>query len=755
MQRSNRSLFRGPALLALLASSCLTTPAWAQDTESPVETENATVDNAPEAGDDSEIVITALKRATNLQDTPYSISALGEDTLEKLNVTDLGDLVGSLSGLSLREEGPGQSRLMMRGLQAGGEPLVGLYYNEAPTISAPGPENDAGRFQPSLVIFDVDRIEVLRGPQGTLYGAGSMGGTVRIITNKPDATALSGRVNAEMSHVTHGELGYQLNGMLNVPIVSDRVGLRVVGYARQAGGFVDNVQLGVEDANRVETFGGRAALKVEVSDRLSLLATAYYQDQKVSGGFHVDPRLPRYQTQIRGREPFDDKIQLYNLELDYSADFADIVYSLSYFDREALYQFWSPLLTSAGVLAIQPQPVDTWTHELRFSSKDKGPLQWTAGIYHQKRKANFFANLFLVDPVTGKSNGFHFFERKVDSGLKQTALFGEVTWNVTDRLVLTGGARWFDISTFSEMTLLRNFGGVPIVNPVTNRTDGKEDGVSLKAHASYEFSDDITAYAIFSQGFRAGGANQNLTGLSAVPPEYGADSIDNYEIGARTAWLDGKLTFNVAAYHIDWNDIQTRQTEATGLFGFLSNGGKAKVDGLEAELALRSRNVNISVNANWTNARLVSDSPLNIVGGFSQTGVKGDHIPDVPRIMVGGTFEYVRPLNDRLSGSLILNGTYVGQSNSDFHPFLISAATGRPSTTRNPSFVTNQGDYGVVDLKLRLFDKQADWDVTVYADNLFNRYATTRVLADNFRPSPGYNFIIPPRTFGISFTKGF
>ena len=694
-----------------------------------------------------EIVVTALRRSTGIQDTPISISALSEEALERIGADDFSDFVGSVPGLSLRDNGPGQTRPVIRGIQGVGEAQVGVYYDEIPLGGAPGTTNDAGRFQSELKLFDVERVEVLRGPQGTLYGAGSMGGTIRVITNKPDATGFAGKIKAGVSTIDGGGTGYQINGMLNLPLVEDQLALRVIAYSQDEDGFIDNATLGLSDINDVENQGGRATLRWTPTDQLTITGTAYYQDKDVGAGFHIDSSLDGFQSSAIISEPFADKTEIYNATIEYDFQALDLIYSASYFDREAQYQFASPL--AGGIVAIQPQPVELTSHELRLSSSND-TLFWTLGAFYQDRDSFVRSEVYTV---AGGIQGPQVFLRRSDATLEQAALFGEIEFNLSESVTATLGARYFDIENTSSVTLMQGFFQPPIPADmqVANLTEGGETGSIFRANLSYRLNEDVLLYAQFAQGFRAGGANQNVTGIN-IPPSYDSDSVDNFELGIHSTWQDGRLIFNSAVYYLQWDDIQGEQSDPTGLFRFTANGSEAQVSGFEAELvAQANEHWKISAGINLVSAELSADSPLNNIGGFSQTGLDGDDVPNVPDTTANIAIEYNWEIGN-LSAFAYLSGVYTGESQSDFNPFLIDSGTGLPSTTINPTFAP-QGDHTIADFKIGL---EADrWDLTLYVDNLTNERAINTVLADNFRPLPGNSFVVRPRTVGVTLSTSF
>ncbi len=719
-----------------------------------------------------EVVVTALRRKSSLQDTPIAISALTNKNLERMGADDFLDFVGAVPGLNVRDNGPGQTRPIIRGIFSPGEPQVGVYFDEALITGAPGTTNSAGRFSAELKPFDIERIEIIKGPQGTLYGGGSMGGTIRFITKKPNASRFEGKFSIEGSSVKQGTSGYQINGMANFPLVPNELALRMVAYKRDDPGFIDNVALGNEDINDINTEGGRIALSWEPTDHFTASGTVFYQNQKVGGGFHLNPTLgindPK--TTVGSNEPFDDEYVLYNIALKQKFDFAEAAYSYTYYDRNAVFRFHNGFtgVPFPPLLSVQPQPTRSQTHEFRLTSNGDNLIDWTTGIFYSDRRS--FADSRVTEPTTSGNEPVptvFFFRRTVESSLIQRAAFGEITWHVNKKLDLTAGVRYFDIDSGSDVVNIFGVFNSAITPTQINVTRGKDNGPIFKLHAGYYFADDILLYAQFSQGFRPGGANQNSSSIAitdplniGVPESFKSDSVDNYELGFHTTLNDGQLTFNGAIFHIDWRDIVLDQRSPTGLFAFLNNANSAEVDGLELETDYEIiKDLRLSAALTYLDAKLTSNGPVNRQreGGqtFSRSGLKGDRIPNVPKWTLNFSLDYGRELPYRdLRGVFYMSVDYTGESFSDFNEFLLDTNTLIATTT--PNIVYNkQGDYAIVDMRIGL-ESNEDWSAFISIENVLDKRGITHVFEDSaFRRAPGLNFIERPRTIGLVFTKEF
>ena len=724
----------------------------------------------PERHTIDEIIVTALKRKTSLQDTPISITVLTEKNLERLGADDFLDFIGSVPGLNVRDNGPGQTRPIIRGIFSPGEPQVGVYFDDAIITGAPGTTNSAGRFSAELKPFDIERIEILKGPQGTLYGGGSMGGTIRFITEKPNASEFESKFSIEGSTVRYGSAGYQVNGMVNLPIIQDQLALRMVAYKRDDSGYVDNVALDKDDINDIDTEGGRVALRWTPVDNFTATGTVFYQNQKVGGGFHFNPDLGKKnpKTGVGSNEPFDDEYVLYNLTFEYRRDWVEALYSCTYYDRNAVFRFYNNFsgIPFPPLLAVQPQPTRAQTHELRFSSTGQKALDWTIGAFYQDRLA--FTDSRVTRPTTAGNEPdpvVFFFRRTAESSLIQRALFGEVSWHVNQKFDVTAGIRYFDIDNGSDVVNIFGVYNTPLLPQRTNITRGSDDGPVFKLHAGYHFADDILLFAQFSQGFRPGGANQNNSSIAitdplnvGVPESFDSDEVDNYEFGFRTAWFDKRLILNGAIFHMDWSDIVLEHRSPTGLFTFLDNADSAEVDGAEVELMFNAlRNLRLTAALAYLDAELTSNGPVNRqqVSGLtlSRSGLKGDAIPNVPAWTINMSLDYEHELPWlALTGMLYVNVEYTGESFSDYNQFLLDPLSLSITSIPNVNY-NKQGDYTVVDVKVGLESKN-DWSVYLYVENLLDKRGITHVFEDgNFRLEPGLNFFERPRTVGLILNK--
>lgn len=636
-----------------------------------------------------EIVVTAQKRAESLQDVPLSIQALGTERLDELGVQNFADYAQMLPSLSFQNGGqnggPGFSRAYMRGVASGGDgnhsgsqPSVGTYLDEQPVTTIQGSVD--------IHIYDIERVEVLAGPQGTLYGASSQAGTVRIITNKPDPSGFKAGYNLEASSLADGSEGYLGEGFVNLPL-SDRAALRLVGWYRKDAGFIDNVPgsltyptsgitinndgLVEKDYNDGDTTGARAALKIDLDDSWTVTAGVMGQDQSSNGSFGYrasddELELTRYRPErsedrwvqaaltVQGRFSNFDVVyagSYMNRKDEYDLDYADYSY---YYDSCCGYG--SYIYDDAGDYIDPTQYIeakdrfDKQSHELRISSNGDGRFRYVAGLFYQEQTHDI-EQVYLIDglatslEVTGWPDTWWLTQQVRND--KDYALFGELTYDLTDKLSLTGGIRFFE----SENSL-EGFFGFGLTNDFTSATGEKscfrddavnggpctnldkkvdETGSTPKVNLTYRIDEERMVYATYSEGFRPGGVNRRGT----FPP-YKADYLKNYEVGWKTSWADNTLRFNGAVFLEDWKDAQFSYLGENSLTQIV-NAGNARIEGVEADVEwAASEALTISGGLAWINAELTENFCEDLVDGqpvndcADPAATKGTQLPVTP-----------------------------------------------------------------------------------------------------------------------------
>ncbi len=644
-----------------------------------------------------EVVVTATKRgATLLEDTPLSVQSLGGSSLEEAGSLDFDDYMRQVPSLAIGDNGPGDKRIVMRGVSATGDGTVGLYFDEV-VMTGESLGDDGGK-QPDIKLFDMDRIEVLRGPQGTTFGSSSLSGTIRWLPRAPDYTKFSADVGARIQTLQESDdTGYQYDAMVNIPL-GDQVAIRVAGLRAVIPGYIDS-RFG-DDLDQEDTTAVRAMLGWRITDSLELSLLAMKQDMHLDGRTSFSredltlPRSPtlnggplpsKYYTSDHARSSRDDEIEMYSAKLVFSQGWGTITGASSLFERYSGYirdASAAAEVLSAGRLSADSTGIsliggrDGWpkawirSSELRFSSDWESPVNILVGAYNQNEDRRGGSYWATVDPNTGRpaANPTVFLSRTTFTQLDQVALFGEVTWEVTDRLVATAGLRWFDFDIIQDASRLVDFQSVPGPGPGPTFKFG-ESGTTGRLNVAYDLTDDVLAYVQIAEGFRAGGPNDQTAASIAnvqIPAGFGSDSIINYELGLKTSLLDRRLTLNGAIYQIDWEDIQVSQfaNSASGLrFTYRGNGGKAKVQGVELEMTARpSESLQFGLGLAYTDSKLEEDLPI------PTQGLKGDPLTYVPELTGSVNARYSWSMFQDWEGFVGGDWSYVDESANRLRP---------------------------------------------------------------------------------------
>jgi outer membrane receptor protein involved in Fe transport len=744
---------------SFLVQAALPAPSPARPAPSPPPPPPPDIDTPLES-----VVVTALKRSTQLQKTPVSMTVLTGEQLSRLGMVDLERAAPLLPGLKLVTT-PFGRRLVLRGVYGAGEATTGLYYDETPMTGPVGTTADPGQMTPELALVDVDRIELLRGPQGTLYGAGSMGGALRVLFKRPDLARDAGFVSVNAASVAHGEQAGGFTAALNRVIVPDVLAARLTVYDQRTPGAIDNIRLGLSDVDSTRTRGVRLGVRWEPTARLSLLLSGTTQtghrDDISAWHDTAGPWLTRHAA----RAPFDGKIGLANATLHWKGDAVDVTATSSWYRWKLIRRSdYSGVLLGerdnpagcaryfslggtcdAGQMqgytayvdslypAILHQPINltSWIQEIRASSTREGPVGWTVGAYHEIRDDLIDSQVPHVDPLTGvvQQPVILIGRRSIDNHVRQEAVFGEVSYDPRPETRLTLGARWFDYAK-------RDRGEVQIPNVVSGTWAGyridartQEEGWSLKALASQQITPDILGYVQMSQGFRPGGVNV-VPGLADSLAPYRSDRLTNYEAGLKSQFADRRFTANLALYQIDWRDMQYSAQTQNRAFSFLTNIGASRIRGVEGEFtARRLWGWDAAASATFTDARLTADQITNTAIGL---GLKGDRLPVVPRFASAASLERQWPLTDRLEGRFRIDVAYTGTSRSAFN-------RGNADYLKMGGYATFGVSFGV---------KQDDWRADLAIDNLLDRAG--RASAQRNTSGPIDYFGIAPRTLRVT-----
>lgn len=729
-----------------------------------------------------EILVTASRRQQSFVEVPSAVSVIDGAVLEERSLTDIRDFAALVPGFSIDDRGSTDIRLILRGQNTGGAGAsVALMFDEV-VLSSSSALSNGSTVTPNFDTYDLERVEVLRGPQGTLYGATAQGGLVKYVTKAPELTRFSGAAEAGLESVDDGETAFSARAAINLPIIRDKIALRAVGYYTELPGFIDNPLLGLKDVNAGERKGGRVSLLIKPDDRLSIRLTGAYQEEEWGAEGVVEvigsPLVANAETQrsfdLFGRTPSDRKAfqagpaatsQFANALVEYDLGFAQLTSSSSYVKIErrlgfdisngpaapgaTLGQFLTPLFGEPIVLPLrQNNDHEKFNQEVRLSSiPGNGPdwLVWQIGVYHSHEDVLFDQNFetFAVADTSRRLTVLPFIPGLGGLGVGGQATvadynewsgFGDFTFKLTDRFEISLGGRYTDIAQDGTLTNFPGvFTGLPSAQDPTIASRltfaSSEDKFTYSIAPRYAVSDDVSIYGRVASGYRPGGP---LTvpgaGQNGIPASFAPDDTVNYEVGAKGRL--GPVTFDVAIYRIDWTDVQIlgAVTPPGGQTVFVTtNGGNARSQGIEWAFFVEPiDNLMLSWSGNAVDAELRADAPF--IGGQA-----GDNLPYVPEFSSAIAADYSFELSD--TASLRLGGTwsYVGKRNAEF----IAA----PVFSNNPELP----DYGVVDLRAGL--DLAKFSIDAMLRNVGNsRGITGYRSAAGFEAQSGQAAIVQPRS---------
>lgn len=727
----------------------------------------------------SDIVVTATRQSESINRVPISIAAFSQESLDTRGLRDINGLARVTPGLSFTPGHLGElSNISIRGISSEiGASTVGIYVDDTPIQS-----RSLGFLfrNPYPQIFDLERVEVLKGPQGTLFGAGSEGGTVRFITPVPGLERYSAYGRAEVNSVRGGGIGYEAGAAIGGPIIEDKLGFRVSGWFKRGAGWVDRVNAATgstvdKDSNTSESIVVRGAVTIKPTEDLEITPSLAYQDVDQDDtaqfwGYLSNPHDGRFRNGNPIAQPDSDRFILPGLKIEWTLGDVTLISNTSYFDRKNVantdYSTYVTEIVSGGAFPLPPTIPDyfardtvwnrqkAFTQEVRVQSNNDGPLTWVVGTFYSRSKQS--AREIIYDPmwdqllgdVLGCTSEECFgvpllpggldFEAVNSSVDKQIAVFGEARYAVTDTLKLLVGARYartkFIFSNFQDGPLSGGASGASGSN--------KEKPFTPKLGVTFEPDGRSLYYATVSKGFRVGGANPQVPadrcgtdlgnlGIATTPTKYNADEVWNYEVGIKKGLFDRRLQANVSAFWIDWKSIQQNIYLPLCGFQYTDNLGKAVSKGFDIELQVRpTPGLTLGANVSYIHSRYTED-----VEGGKLVG-KGDQLP-FPPWTVSLTAEFERPVG---RGEAYLFGQYNYSSAYDRLPDAPAAAFD-PVVNRLPKVrtVTMRGGYRVGDLDLSLF-----------VDNLFDSGDVTYYRHDVIGSKLEHSTALRPRTIGVT-----
>jgi iron complex outermembrane receptor protein len=757
-----------------------------------------------------EVLVTATKREASLQELPFSINAQTAEDIQRSGAFNLEDLSRNVAALTIQNLGPGQSQVAIRGVSAGQivrdqpgvKEQVGVYLDET-VISL-------SLFTPDLDLYDLTRVETLRGPQGTLFGSGSVGGTIRFITEQPDLEEFSGSLEANANTITDGSNGGHLKGHVNIPL-GDKAALRVVGYGTEYGGWIDaqrEYAPTAEDVNEGNRYGGRIALTVAPTDNLTITPRVVYQEIEADGfnrqeafNLFANPytttrpaiQLGEREQYLLLQEEFTDETLIADMVINWELDGATLTYAGSYTEREILVGRDASALTGSvsidlgfpdAAVLIPSNLRDTtdleqYTHEFRIASNGGGDVSWVAGVFFSDLERNYAQRLptsgydAVTDAVLGDgtaaatSNGYgpdSPYNSDLPYDIEQLAVFGEATWSMTERLDLTFGGRWYD---FDET---RRFTSGGLFSNGDDQTDEtSSDGFNPRLMASYTLSDDMTVNAQASQGFRLGGVNDPLNaGLCDAGDleqfgsfqSYDDETMWNYELGFKSQF--SKVQFNAAVFYTQIDDLQVTLDAGSCSSRISFNVPEAHTAGVEWEVsaypteALMLTFAGSLIEAEFDST--VRDSNGNVLGGVEE----GNRLASVPELQFsasatytwnGGLFgadeTYVTGLVQHVGERFTQPSDQVAGAGSFQSGLPFGGATGAEVTTLDLELPA----YEIVNASIGM--TWDSWDAVLYANNLLDENALLSFDRERGGRARLAYRVGQPRSIGITVRKHF
>lgn len=691
--------------------------------------------HAQEVTVDDDIVVTANKREESLREVPQSVTAITDETLERLQANDFSDYVAQVPGLSVTGGQPGNSRVTLRGLNTGGvASTVGVYVDETPFGSSSSLVN-AAALALDLDPFDVQRIEVLRGPQGTLYGANTLGGIIKFVTAAPEPGEFSGRLSGNYETTEGGDSSWSARAMLNLPL-GDQAAIRISALRRSEGGYIDDPSRGLEDVNGTETEGWRATFLLNATENMTIRLSAQEQTIESEGTDSVAyyQNLQPVAGETDQFSPFsvssDVTYRILNATLDWDLGWASLTSSTSYSELEQQHLEDGTLAFGTPSFLDENIPQDKVTQEVRLASNGEGSLDWLLGFFYTRENGLLDQEIFFGTPpgtVTGLT-------AVIDSEYEETAIFGGITYRFSPQFDIDVGVRY----ARNEQNMVQ--GGTAVSSGTQESSD---TAVTYSIAPRWRPTDNMMVYARFSTGYRPGGPN--IFGApTIIPPTFDPDETVNYELGVKADLIDGVLRLDASVFHIDWTDIQLLVFD--GAVAGNANGGGAQSQGFEWAATLTpTDNFTLVWSGAYTKAELTDDTDPIVVGGSD-----GDPLPYSP--------EWASTLDANYEWSVFGNASaYVGGT----WRYVGEQSNGFPGVGGFLNGVSQQElpSYNILDLRTGI-DFEA-FSVSLFAKNVTDERAITEfggvgeTLPDVALNPNGAAVLVRPRTVGVSLTARF
>ena len=705
------------------------------------------------------VVVTSNKRSQKLQEVPASITAETGAALSRRGATQLADIVQTTAGLTNSGGGGGNSTdLTIRGVTTGGlglkQSTVALLFDDIPVDPALLSQSAT-----NLRTVDVERVEVLRGPQGTLFGSGSLSGAIRFITNKPDLNDFGASAEITGANTQGGSATSSGNVVLNAPIIPGKLAVRAVGYDYKEGGWVDNTRTLQDNVNGNRTKGGRLEFEARPVEELRVSLTGAYQDSHDLGAgesLYTQPAGTPSNQQVtaqRKSQDLDVVSKITNLGIRYDLPSVSLFSSSTYIKRDAVLlddsgfyndllglQLGVPPLVGASAPASNQNHQSIYAQELRASSRGEGPFKWTVGAFYLNAKLD--GGQLIDSPTLRQIVGAGTLAGLQSNGRQtESSIFGETTYTVAEKWDLTAGLRVSrtDIKATTASTgvlLTQSLDPSVIVNSAIAQNSKTADP---RFSVAYRADADLTLYATAARGHRVGGPNLTAgLGGPSIPTSYGSDSLWNYEAGVKSRLFDGRLQLSAAAYYIDWSNIQAALVANS--VNYTGNAGAARIYGLEFEaLAKPERWLNVGGSLSISNSALTQDVP-NLLRVTGTLGVaSGEELPGAPKFKFSAFTQATFNILDHTAYARIADN-YIGSQYTDF---------GHQGT--------RYGDFNTVDFRAGVFLQP--FEIAFFVNNLSNSHGA-RGATDQFNvgpiiAAPQLAYRIRPRTVGVTLRADF
>jgi outer membrane receptor protein involved in Fe transport len=748
-----------------------------------------------------EIIVTARQRSESSQDIPMTIQSLSGDDIQKRGITTLEDFSRFVGNLSVQTTAPGQNTIVFRGVSDGGgflvDPTAAIYLDEQPMSMT--------SMAPDVYPVDIARVEALAGPQSTLFGASSQTGTIRVITNKPDASEFSGDIGLGMSGVAKGDNGYDFDATVNIPVIKDKLAIRLSGFSAEDGGFIDSV-LGTtvvdaysglgglktnagsveNDINNVEWSGGRISARWLVSDDWTATLSSNFQDITANGFNDMDGTVGDLET-VKFYDEFrtDDWTQT-SLVIEGDLGFAQLTVAGSYYDRETAYQHDTQTYTAYFMYTFGTylgyatydfgtDPVGYLTNiqenksdvlEVRLTgSGDK--VDWTVGAFYMDSDETWdfrsYVDGYANSPAFAAWAGYAAYSNLTiaptdawwrsnqTTQREDKAFFGEIDIKLTDRLSLLAGGRWYEVDRNIEYFVEKPAGNPNLATPGRSASD---DGFIPKFGLQYDLTDDLMVWGIYSEGYRVGGTNRGR-GIPTLPVDYGSDIVENTEFGLKSTWNDGKVQVNATLYEMQWNDMQLEVTDPSFAIGepwqaVVANLGDASISGADLDVkAVIGENLQVGFNITRIFHAYV-DAPESYAdprfpGGQAPLGLtsKSD-LPLFADTSYSLYLEYTTQLDlfDGGDAYVRFQHSYSGDS--------LNQVNDGGNAPRQA-----QGDYRISDLVMGY--EMGDWKAQLSLSNIGDERGVSYKDSSDFDPFYGRNSdnVVRPRNYSISLRRYF